>query len=208
MTARKFGRSGVVFLRVLEGVLFAVAVIALCWYLAGLVTAAREQRALARELETGSAIHTTAASAAERPQRGSLVGRIEVPRLGLSALAREGVDPGTLRKAVGHVPASARPGATGNAAFAGHRDTFFRSLQHIRKGDDIVITTPSGRHRYVVSGIMIVKPTDVWVLDHTSEATMTLVTCHPFSYLGAAPNRFIVRASLVTEPSAALAGGQ
>jgi sortase A len=94
------------------------------------------------------------------------------------------------------VAQTALPGEKGNAAFAGHRDTFFRRLKNIRHGDAIVVTTPDGQYRYVVDETRVVKPKDVWVLDQTPTATLTLVTCHPFNYFGAAPNRFIVRATL------------
>jgi len=131
------------------------------------------------------------------PAPRSVVARIEVTRLRLSALAREGVDTRTLRAAAGHVPGSALPGELGNAAFAAHRDTFFRPLQGIRQGDEIAVTTPSGNFRYVVSGTRVVDPSDVSVLRASREATLTLVTCYPFDYIGSAPQRFIVSARLV-----------
>jgi sortase A len=83
-------------------------------------------------------------------------------RVGVSAIAREGVDARTLRNAVGHVPDTAMPGEPGNAAFATHRDTFFRGLKDVRTGDRVVLTTP----------------------------------CYPFDYVGSAPKRFIVRATI------------
>jgi sortase A len=132
-----------------------------------------------------------------------VIGRLEIPRLGVRATAREGTDAGTLRRAVGHVPDTALPGEPGNAAFAGHRDTFFRSLRHIRVGDEILVRTLEGIHSYTVRETRVVKPRDVWVLDPTPGATLTLVTCHPFSFLGPAPNRFIVRATLSDGPPAA-----
>jgi sortase A len=114
-------------------------------------------------------------------------------------MAREGADTRTLRGAVGHVPSTALPGEQGNTAFAGHRDTFFRKLKDVRTGDAVIVTTGTGRHRYVVRDTRVVAPTDVWVLDPTAEATLTLVTCYPFNYFGSAPQRFIVRAALDPE---------
>ena len=67
----------------------------------------------------------------------------------------------------------------------------------MRTGDQIVVTTSEGRYEYVVRETRVVKPRDVWVLDPTADPTLTLVTCHPFNYIGSAPNRFIVRAALV-----------
>jgi sortase A len=105
------------------------------------------------------------------------------------------VDARTLRSAVGHVPETALPGEPGNAAFAGHRDTFFRKLRHVRKGDRIVVTTPDGVYDYVVRETRVVPPSDVSVLEPTAEQSLTLVTCYPFDYIGSAPERFIVRAT-------------
>lgn len=77
-----------------------------------------------------------------KPGDPGLVGRIEIPRIGLAAIIREGVDERTLARAVGHVPEAALPGESGNVCLAAHRDTFFRLLEGVRKGDAIRITTP------------------------------------------------------------------
>ena len=131
------------------------------------------------------------------PLPASLIGRLEIPRLGLSAMVREGADDRTLRKAVGHIPGTALPGIVGNVALAGHRDTFFRPLRNIRKGDAIDLQTERGTYRYVVESTNIVGPRDVGVLAASGGETLTLVTCYPFYYVGSAPKRFIVRATQV-----------
>jgi sortase A len=197
-------RRAAAWLRILEIVLLIAGASALGWYGLAQGAAARDQAALSRELELYSARAASAAASADRRSQkrprtlaiGALVGRVEVPRLDISAIAREGADARTLRSAVGHVPSTALPGDRGNAAFAGHRDSFFRGLRGIRAGDRIIVTTEDGRHDYVVRETRVVKPTDVSVLDPTPEPTLTLVTCYPFSYIGPAPNRFIVRATL------------
>ena len=185
----------------IEGGLFAIALVTLAWYGAAWIAAAREQAALADELERSRATLRTSARNGVRqappPALRELVGRIDVARLKLSALAREGVDARTLRGSAGHVPGSAMPGERGNAAFAAHRDTFFRPLQGVRKGDEIAVTTTRGEFRYIVSGTRVVDPSDVSVLRASSEPTLTLVTCYPFDYIGSAPRRFIVTARLV-----------
>lgn len=124
-----------------------------------------------------------------------LIGRIEVPRLGLTATIREGVDDSVLRKAVGHMPSSALPGTAGNVAFAAHRDTLFQKLRDIRKNDSIRVETPESTFEYAVESTKIVNPSDVSVLDFgKGDQLLTLITCYPFNYIGSAPNRFIVRA--------------
>ena len=130
------------------------------------------------------------------PDRGSAIGRIEIPRLGVNAVVRAGSDARTLRLAVGHIPGTSLPGEPGNSGFAAHRDTFFRRLGEIRPGDEVRIVTPEGTFRYEVEGTKVVQPSDVWVLDPTEQPALTLVTCYPFSYVGSAPQRFVVRAYL------------
>ena len=134
-----------------------------------------------------------AAPAEER----SLVGRIEIPRIGLRAVILEGVAQRTLAVALGHIPGTAMPGATGNVGIAGHRDTFFRGLSRVQTGDKIVVTTLSTLYEYSVKSLEVVGPRDTRVLDDSSEPTLTLVTCFPFHYIGPAPKRFIVHASRV-----------
>jgi sortase A len=123
-----------------------------------------------------------------------LIGRIEIARLGLSAIVVEGDDGKTLRRAAGHVPGTALPGQPGNIGITGHRDTFFRPLRNIQVDDVITLTTSQGEYRYRVVSTKVVSPEDVAVLDSTGGEILTLVTCHPFYFVGAAPNRFIVRA--------------
>jgi len=126
-----------------------------------------------------------------------LIGRIEIARLGLSVMVIEGDDLKALRRAAGHVPGTALPGQRGNVGITAHRDTFFRPLRNIQMDDVITITTLEGAYRYRVVSTKVVSPEDVSVLDSTGDEILTLVTCHPFYFVGAAPNRFIVRAERV-----------
>jgi sortase A len=114
----------------------------------------------------------------------------------VSAVVRAGSDSRTLRLAVGHIPGTALPGEPGNVGLAAHRDTFFRRLGEIREHDEVRIVTPEGTFSYRVQGTQVVNPSDVWVLDPTDAPALTLVTCYPFTYVGSAPRRFIVRAQL------------
>lgn len=128
--------------------------------------------------------------------QSALIGRLEIPDLHLSAMVREGANAATLQRAVGHIPGTALPGETGNVGLAGHRDTFFRALRNIRTNDTIDLETDSGTYRYVVESTDIVGPRDVRVLASSGAASLTLVTCYPFYYVGSAPKRFIVHAAL------------
>jgi sortase A len=122
------------------------------------------------------------------------LGRIEISAIGLSAMILEGADERTLRQAVGHIPGTPLPGQPGNVALAGHRDTFFRALRRIRENDEITVETLSGSYRYRVDFTKVVDPGEVQVLDNADTAILTLVTCYPFSFVGPAPKRFVVRA--------------
>lgn len=128
-----------------------------------------------------------------------LIGRIAIDRIGLSAIVTEGVGASVLRRAVGHLPGTPFPGEPGNAVMAGHRDTFFRGLRHVRRGDTIHLAIPDGEFDNVVESTTVVTPDRVDLLRATPSPTLTLITCYPFRYIGRAPKRFVVRASLAAD---------
>ena len=131
------------------------------------------------------------------PELDSLIGRIEIPRLQLSTMILEGVGERQLQLGAGHVSETALPGETGNVVIAAHRDTFFRPLQNISKNDRIVLTTLDGSFQYIVESIQITDPDNTAALRPSAEPALTLVTCYPFTFVGSAPQRFIVRARKV-----------
>jgi sortase A len=133
------------------------------------------------------------------PATGTPLADLSIPRIHLSAVVLHGSDAHTLRVGAGHIENTAFPGEPGNVAIAGHRDSFFRPLQHVRVGDDVILDTPRERLRYRVSSIRVVQPSEISVLKPTVDATLTLVTCYPFWMFGHAPDRFIVRATRVAE---------
>lgn len=194
-------------LRWLERLLLVIGIVCLGYY--GYVAAetALYQAQETRELDAilasvpATPLPATAASVAVRravPPPGTAIGRIEIPRLGVSAVVRAGSDSRTLRLAVGHIPGTSLPGEAGNIGLAAHRDTFFRRLGDIRPGDEVNVVTAEGTFRYTVEGTKVVEPADVWVLDATDQPSLTLVTCYPFRFIGSAPQRFIVRAVQAT----------
>jgi sortase A len=134
---------------------------------------------------------------AGRADRAGVLGRLEIPRLGITAIVAAGVDTETLGRAVGHIPTTALPGEPGNCALAGHRDTFLRGLGDIRMSDVIRIVTRDHTYLYEVEWTEVVEPERVDVLEPTPQRSVTLVTCYPFHYIGKAPQRFIVRARQV-----------
>jgi len=125
------------------------------------------------------------------------LGRIEIPRLGVRAIVKDGADEGTLARAVGLVRGSARPGEIGNMVLAGHRDTFFRPLRNIKVNDRIRMVVPPNTYEYEVQSLRVVAPEETSVLDSKGVEELTLVTCFPFRFIGPAPDRFIVSATRV-----------
>jgi LPXTG-site transpeptidase (sortase) family protein len=125
---------------------------------------------------------------------GALIGLLTLPRVGLSTAVVEGDDSGSLRLSAGHLPDTPLPWYDGNSAIAGHRDGRFGKLRNVKVGDEVRLRTPHGEIRYVVRKLSVVEPDDLSVLDPHDSPSLTLITCYPFTYIGNAPHRFIVRA--------------
>jgi sortase A len=128
----------------------------------------------------------------------SVIGRIEIPELNISAAILPNYDPDSLRKGVGHIPNTALPGGLGTVALAGHRDTFFRPLRRISPHAEIRLLVQGGTYHYVVDSTEIVTPDRVDLLAIGMRPELVLITCFPFDYVGAAPKRFIVHAHLLS----------
>jgi sortase A len=183
-------------LLIVERVLLLVA-LATLGYVAGSVGgAALYQDYESRQLDEVLRGARAPDPASARPVARRVLGRLEIPTLGVSTIVREGEDARTLQLAIGHIAGTALPGSTGNMGLAAHRDTFFRRLREIDVGDVIRLVAVEGTFTYVVESTQIVDPDDLWVLDPTPNPSLTLVTCYPFTYVGTAPERFIVKARL------------
>jgi sortase A len=125
---------------------------------------------------------------------GAAIAILRIPRIGLEVPILEGTDDATLDRGAGHIEGTSSPGAPGNMGIAGHRDGFFRTLKDVVLGDGIELETRTKTYQFVVDGLSLVGPDDTWVLDPTPSRQISLVTCFPFYYTGAAPLRYIVRA--------------
>ena len=121
---------------------------------------------------------------------------LRIPKVHLDVPVLNGTDQFTLNRGVGRIAGTSYPGQDGNIGIAGHRDGFFRSLKEISKGDVIELVTTDGTDVYVVDQIRITSPADVSVLKTRARPSLTLVTCYPFYFVGPAPNRYVVEASL------------
>lgn len=188
----------------LNRVLIAFGITCLIFYSAVTVHTWRYQRAAKSQVEQMIAADRPGPMRAEMPavskplETGEIIGRVDIPRIKLSAAIAEGDDDRTLGKAVGHLPDTPLPWQRqGNVALAAHRDGLFRPLENIRLNDDVRVFTARGEYHYRVKKTHIVDPDDVWVIAPTPTPTITLITCYPFSFVGNAPRRFIVQAELV-----------
>lgn len=140
------------------------------------------------------------AHALHSPALGTPLAELTIPSVGLSAAVLHGSDAHTLSLGLGHIENTPLPGESGNVAIAGHRDSFFRPLRNVKVGDDVLLDTPEERVHYRVSSLRVVNSHEVGVIGPTKDATLTLVTCYPFWFIGQAPDRFVVRATRVEDP--------
>ncbi len=186
--------------RLLRGsryVFFITGILALGYVGFTLLDARLYQVSAKRSLETQMIqVETEHKAVAPRPavKNGDVLGRIDIPRLGVSVAVLQGTSSRILRLGVGHIVGTALPGEPGNSGIAGHRDTFFRELKDVRKNDEIEFETANGRFHYQVDWAKVVAPNDSSVLAPSTESALTLVTCYPFYFVGPSPNRFVVRA--------------
>lgn len=127
-----------------------------------------------------------------------ILGRLEIPALHLKTPIVDDDDYGSLLRGAGHIRGTAMPGGLGNFVIAAHRDTYFRPLAGIKAGMQMRVVTKEETFTYIVDSFKVVNPEDVYVLDTGDVPQMTLITCYPFHYIGAAPQRFAVSAHLLT----------
>ncbi|HEX2259519.1 MAG TPA: class E sortase [Actinomycetota bacterium] len=162
----------------------------------------REQKALASDLATKWEVEN---QAHVKPDLGGGVALIKIPKIGVDRVVVEGVEVEHLKKGPGHYPETALPGQLGNMVISGHRTTYgapFYRLDELRVGDEIAIVDAVGSYQYKVTETKIVRPTDLGVIAPSSDARLTLTTCHPrFS----ARQRLIVVAALQGAPRQAAA---
>ncbi|MEO8594925.1 MAG: class D sortase [Candidatus Solibacter sp.] len=121
---------------------------------------------------------------------------VRIERLNVRVPVYEGTDGLTLNRGAGWIAGTARPGERGNIGIAGHRDGFFRPLKDAVAGDSIELLTLRETTQYRVDQIEIVTPENTGVLETRATPSLTLVTCYPFYFIGDAPKRYILHASL------------
>ena len=121
---------------------------------------------------------------------------LRISRIGIEAPILEGTDDSVLNRGLGHISGTALPGQEGTVGIAGHRDSFFRALKDIAVGDMIQVEGNDHTYQYHVTELLVVDPANLAVLQPRANPSLTLVTCYPFYFVGSAPKRYIVQASL------------
>lgn len=127
-----------------------------------------------------------------------ILGVLEVPAVDLEVPVYQTASELVMDRAAGVINGMAYPHEGGNIGISGHRDGYFRALKDVQVGDQIVLQTLEGEKRFTIEATTVVEKTDTHLLKDTREQTVTLVTCYPFYFVGHAPQRFIVTASLDT----------
>lgn len=162
---------------------------------------ANEYWAMYREQDRLEAEWRRQNSSASEPNSPKVVNdgltRVQIPKIDLDAIVVEGTSWKKLRVGPGRIVATAQPGEPGNAVITAHRDTFFRHIYDLKRGDEILVRRNGELLTFSVTGKKIVDPSDLSVLRQTKEPTLTLITCYPIYYIGPAPERLIVTSKLV-----------
>jgi LPXTG-site transpeptidase (sortase) family protein len=123
--------------------------------------------------------------------------RLEIPKIQMDAIVVEGASRRDLSEGPGHMKETAQAGETGNMVITAHRDTFFRHIYELNKGDQIQVRRSGRAFTYEVTGKRIVMPEDVSVIRPTTNPQLTLITCYPTYYIGPAPKRLVVFSRLI-----------
>jgi len=185
--------------RALPRIFFGLGAVLLIYVATQYASMYAEQKRLAREWErqnSATPVQLATQSAPEQPHDGLI--RLSIPKIKLDAVVVEGTSRHQLAIAPGHYQTSSFPGETGNTVITAHRDTFFRHIYELQKGDSIELRRDGKQFTYEVTGKKIVEPDDMSVVRPSKDARLTLLTCYPTYYIGPAPERLVIFARLVT----------
>ncbi len=192
-------------LRVLERLLLVTGIFALSLFTAGYVAPRVQATEALDSFEQSTQLRISAPDMAQwSPERilaydksvanQAVVGVLRIDSVSIRAPIFVGASDAVLDRGVGWIEGTSTPGHAGNVGLAAHRDGYFRGLKDIQIDDEVRMQTRSGERVYRVSGTDIIAPDETYVLAPTARAALTLVTCHPFYFVGSAPNRFVVYA--------------
>ena len=168
-----------------------------CWSYGSMYV---EQKRLARAWERQQHAQTAQQDGAiQQVSADDGLTKLSVPKINLDSVIVEGTNHRALLLGPGHLKDTPAPGEEGNSVISGHRDTFFRHLNDLQKGDEVLVQRGGKTYHYKVTGKKIVEPDDVSVIAPTKDPEMTLITCYPTYYIGPAPKRLVVFSKLVED---------
>lgn len=130
----------------------------------------------------------------QRPDKGDYFADLIIPKLQAKMPVVEGTHEDELEKGVGHFAGSVLPGEPDNTVLSGHRDTVFRKIGQLKPGDRLLVQTRYGKFEYTITKTWITTPDDRTVIVPHKKPVLTLTTCYPFTYVGPAPERYIIQA--------------
>lgn len=136
----------------------------------------------------------------DTPEEGTKIGILTIPKLDRTLPIFQGASEEILKKGVGHISSTPLPGEDSNSVLSAHRDTFFRQLDSLVVGDKLIVNRSDFSFMYKIKKIRIVNKNDKTVIVPKPKSTLTLTTCYPFTYIGPAPQRYIIEAELITKP--------
>ncbi|KEP24823.1 class D sortase [Bacillus zhangzhouensis] len=180
------------FQKIISAVLITVG---FCLVVGGYLSIIDGQREVETSFQAAQAViqHKVQKDSSFAPQAGETIGLLHIPKLNAKLPIVEGTDADDLAKGVGHYQESYFPNEQGQIVLSGHRDTVFRRTGELLKGDQLVIELSYGRFVYEIEKTKIVKKDDKSIITLQQEKEeLVLTTCYPFSYIGPAPNRYII----------------
>ncbi|MFP3414818.1 class D sortase [Bacillus sp. SIMBA_074] len=133
-------------------------------------------------------------------QLGDKVAYLIVPKIQKKYSVYWGADDKVLKKGVGMFVSdlTTTPSGSGHTVLSGHRDTVFTELDQLKENDQLIVEYENKKYTYNINKHWITDSEDRTVIVEKSEPTLTLTTCYPFDYIGDAPDRYIIEASLIS----------
>lgn len=144
---------------------------------------------------TSETLHTESLAEDFLPSKGDVVGKLTIPKLESELPIIEGTHEDELAQGVGHYGGTAYPMQSDQIVLSGHRDTVFRRMGELDIGDIMVVELPYGDFSYKIVETKVVDADDRTIIVPTSpDEVLTVTTCYPFTYVGSAPDRYIITA--------------
>ncbi|WP_199689895.1 MULTISPECIES: class D sortase [Clostridia] len=128
-------------------------------------------------------------------KQGDTIGVLSIPKLDREIPIIEGANEEELAQGVGHYTGTGFPGENKQILLSGHRDTVFREFDKLQDGDEFHVKMEHGTFIYTMQDHKIVAADDTTVIDpDRKDEVLTVSTCYPFSYIGDAPDRYVIYA--------------